>query len=310
MICQCIDLALLYVGGEKMNRVNIRPCKEKDLGNTAHFISELNSIETSHIGYCGKDASEISHFIKHEITDIPYTDSFMLAYQANELVGLVGFDADLEDRSAEVWGPFIAEDMWGIGDQLWDELLRLLPGRINSLFLFPNIKNNRVLQFAKRIGCKEHSKHTILTFGREDRLNLLNGACEEIDKKYFCEMTQLHDQSFPHAYYDGDQIIKRLNVHNKVFIKTDHTRLIGYIYVEADPEFGDGSIEFFAVNESARGKGIGMELLSAALEWLFTFETIEVITLSVNAVNEKAIRLYKKVGFHQEHELLFLINER
>ncbi len=292
-----------------MHRVDIQPLKEEDLGNVAYFISELNRIETSHIGYCGTNASEIGYFIKNEITDIPYTDSFILAYQANKLVGVVGFDADLEDHSAEVWGPFIDENMWGIGEELWHAMLRIIPEGIRSLFMFPNVKNNHVIQFAKKIGCKNHSQHTILTFQRQERLKWLNRACEELGKEYFSDMIQLHDQSFPNAYYDGDQIIKRLDVHHKVFTRTDNNGLLGYIYVEADPKFGDGSIEFFAVNEHARGKGIGMGLLSAALQWLFTFETIESITLSVNSVNHQAIRLYKKVGFKQKHELLFLINE-
>ncbi len=81
--------------------------------------------------------------------------------------------------------------------------------------------------------------------------------------------------------------------------------LAGYIYVEAEPEFGEGNIEFFAVNELQRSKGIGKKLLIMGLKWLFLFDSISSIKLCVNLKNEKAINLYKKVGFKQKHQLSY-----
>ncbi|MGV3465591.1 MAG: GNAT family N-acetyltransferase, partial [Heyndrickxia sp.] len=78
-----------------------------------------------------------------------------------------------------------------------------------------------------------------------------------------------------------------------------------YIYVEANPEFGEANIEFFAVKEEFRGKGLGRRLLNIALQWLFSYENIHEVTLCVNSVNEKAIRLYQKAGFEHVHDLCF-----
>lgn len=120
-------------------------------------------------------------------------------------------------------------------------------------------------------------------------------------------MRELHDKTFPNTYYDGEEIISRLNNHRKVFVCKEAKELTGYIYVEAEPEFDEGSIEFFAVNESQRGKGIGCYLLTMALRWLFSFNSIDSVSLCVNSKNEKAINLYKMAGFKEKHQLSYFI---
>ncbi len=72
-----------------------------------------------------------------------------------------------------------------------------------------------------------------------------------------------------------------------------------------DPQHGEASIEFFAVKESERGKGVGGKLLTVALKWFTTIKSIGSITLCVNSSNQNAINLYKKVGFQLKHELCF-----
>ncbi len=90
---------------------------------------------------------------------------------------------------------------------------------------------------------------------------------------------------------------------------TEGPELLGYIYVEAEPEFGEANIEFFGVDQAKRGQGIGKQLLSGALKWLFSFESITSITLCVSAENRNAIELYKKVGFQLEHELYYFTKD-
>jgi RimJ/RimL family protein N-acetyltransferase len=49
-----------------------------------------------------------------------------------------------------------------------------------------------------------------------------------------------------------------------------------------------------------RGKGIGAQLMSRAIEWVRQTNTIKRIEIRVFATNERAIRLYTKSGFVQE----------
>ncbi|WP_017187290.1 GNAT family N-acetyltransferase [Alkalibacillus haloalkaliphilus] len=283
--------------------LDIKVIEQEELGKVSRFIAELNHDEESHIGFCGKEQDEIAHCMKNDMDDINYTDSFIVAYEGNELVGVLGFDADFENSNAEIWGPFIVPSKWDIVFDMWNEMTDLLTSEIESLEMFPNLKNERACQFAKDVSFEKYSDESILTFERNDRHELKSDSIDEMTPAYYDDMKQLHDEAFPGAYYSGQQIIERLDEDKKVFIKTNDGALIGYIYVEAEPEFGDGSIEFFAVKESEKGRGVGKELLTGALKWLFTYESIQSITLCVNSTNASAINLYKKAGFQHQHDL-------
>lgn len=283
--------------------------KNEEVDRVAKFISEINSIEVSHIGYCGQDCLEIAHTLREYITDIPYNNSFLTVYDEGELIGVLGFDADLESNSAEVWGPFIKDDKWHIVMSMWRKMIDLLPNEINSISMFPNKENKKVLELVKELSFNRHSDQTILNFSRSRVEELEDVFIQELTEDYNLELVQLHDNSFPNTYYNGQQIIKRLNEDRKVFIIENDGQLCGYIYVEAEPAYGEASIDFFAVKESARGKGIGGNLLTVALKWLFTMESIGSITLCVNSSNQNAIKLYKKVGFQLKHELCFFTKD-
>jgi ribosomal protein S18 acetylase RimI-like enzyme len=283
-----------------MTQISLMKYDEIDL--VSQFISEINRLEESHIGYCGVDPTEIAHSLREEIT---YENSFLTTYDDKELIGVLGFDADLDNHSAEIWGPFVRGGNWDKVNSLWDQMIELLPEEINSISMFPNKANLKMLELADKQSFKRHSDQTILSFQRSSLQELEESKLPELGKQYIPEMIHLHDQSFPETYYSGEQIINRLNEKRKVFIFETEGRLCGYIYVEAEPKFGEGSIEFFAVQESERGKGIGGKLLTAALTWFFSFDSIQSITLCVSSGNQDAIRLYKKVGFEQIHELCY-----
>jgi RimJ/RimL family protein N-acetyltransferase len=55
-----------------------------------------------------------------------------------------------------------------------------------------------------------------------------------------------------------------------------------------------------SVDKSARDQGIGSLLLVALIEWTSKNSTIEKIGLSVHSNNNRAIALYKKMGFEVE----------
>lgn len=55
-----------------------------------------------------------------------------------------------------------------------------------------------------------------------------------------------------------------------------------------------------SVDKTLRDQGLGSLLLKVLIEWAATNETIEKIGLSVHSNNERAIALYKKMGFEVE----------
>ncbi|MDR7856741.1 GNAT family N-acetyltransferase [Tissierella sp.] len=283
--------------------------KKEEINKISNFIADLNIIEESHIAYCGVNSEEIANSLIEDITDIEFDKSFIIAREDDEVIGVLGFDADMERNSAEIWGPFIKKENWSIAADMWEKMMEILPEKIESISMFINNKNSNCLKLADILDFSKKSEESILKFYREnidslDEVNLL-----ELDVKDYEAMKKLHDKSFPNTYYSGEEIISRLNNHRKVFVCKEADKLIAYIYVEAEPEFGEGNIEFFAVNEVQRGKGVGKILLTMGLKWLFSFNSIDSITLCVNAQNEKAINLYKKVGFTEKYQLSFFMKE-
>jgi len=81
-----------------------------------------------------------------------------------------------------------------------------------------------------------------------------------------------------------------------VFVAEEDGQILGYITTAVDRESGKGRIPNLAVDASARGKGIGRELIEHALEYFrregLAFAMIE--TMSNNAVGQ---HLYPSCGF-------------
>ncbi len=278
--------------------------KQDELEVVANFLARINSIAESHIGFCGTDNKEIAEYI---VEEIPFTECFFTAYVDSELVGVIGYDPDYDSGDAEIWGPFIERGNEHIKKELWNAMTEHMPKEIHTFHLFPNKQNKLVCELADNQMFERKNDQAILVFHRDNSQLVQNASIDELSQVYFAEMEALHDSTFPNTYYSGKQILERLDEHNKVFIITDDKKLCGYIYVEAEPEHGEASIEFFGVAEGMRGRGIGRELLASALKWLFLFDTIESISLCVDSSNARAIHLYEKVGFVLQHDMHYFM---
>lgn len=49
---------------------------------------------------------------------MPFNESSIVSIEDGEIIGVIGFDSDLEDNSAEIWGLFIAKSKWNIAIDL------------------------------------------------------------------------------------------------------------------------------------------------------------------------------------------------
>lgn len=176
---------------------------------------------------------------------------------------------------------------------------------IKTVELFPNIHNEKIRDFAASYGFNEVSKETILTCTRQAFIARKDDAVIELTNYYSNSLTKMHDQIFPNTYLSGKEMLNALNDETAAFGMVEGGDLLGYLYAEANPEFEEGSIEFIGVDPSARGKGVGSSLLSKGLKWIFSFPSIEEISLCVRSENSQAIHLYKKADFKTENELIF-----
>ncbi|WP_156858056.1 GNAT family N-acetyltransferase [Oceanobacillus sp. AG] len=277
------------------------------LADVAAFISRLNSNLEHHIGYCGKKMDEIFNTLEEDFGDIPARESFFIATESDKVVGVCGFDADNERGKAEIWGPFVDHaDALKVSNLLWESTIKEIPNTIQTVSLFPDNHNLMVVDLANRYSFDSVSKETILTCSKQSFRRVNNDNVIPLISEHYSSLIKLHNQIFPNSYLTGTEMVDGLSETSTVFGAVDeHGNLLGYLYTEAEPEFGEGSIEFFGVTPLVRNKGLGTSLLAKGLEWLFTFPSIEEVTLCVQSDNSKAIRLYKRLGFQIEHQLTF-----
>jgi len=274
--------------------------KEIPIKDTAIFVSKLNQQKVHHIGFCGTDREEIQKSIKEDVSEM------MAAVKDGKLIGWIG--ADTDEDTAEVWGPFVdAEYNRQIAFNMWKKLLEKIPDEVSNFILFSNRENKLLIEFAEKLQFEQKTDQFVLKFPQAYSGNLLQSDLKILKQKDHMAFTRLHDEAFPSTYYSGKEIIERHSQTQKIFVLKDGNRLAGYVYVEAYPEFRDGSIEFIAVDPECRGKGFGKKLLSGAVHWLFTFDSIDEIQLTTAADNKSALGLYLSVGFKVENELHYFM---
>lgn len=285
----------------KMLEIN----KPTDVTKLSKFLESLNLQPTHHIGYCGQDAKEIEHTILHEFSDLDLEHSFAVASQKETIKGALGFDIDEEKRTVEVWGPFVidSEEYKEIADALWSTLVSQMPFEINTYEFFVDKKNFRTREYIRETGGVETGQHFILS-AKKENFSTQSKEIIEYNPSYKASFEALHNTYFPDTYYNSTDILSRLDHQNRLFIVADDTENVkGYVYVEAEPSLGDGTIEYIAVSSDHRKQGIGTQLIHAALQYLFSYDTFTEITLSVSSGNDQALSLYKSCNFEIMCEL-------
>jgi GNAT superfamily N-acetyltransferase len=106
---------------------------------------------------------------------------------------------------------------------------------------------------------------------------------------------------YPCSVADLSYRFKLLNANPQqaMIIATEGDKVLGWIHLEAVLDLIEEvkvEIKALIVDENARGKGIGRELVKSAREWAKTNQ-ISTIYLSCNIIREKAHAFYLKEGF-------------
>ncbi|MBO0603090.1 GNAT family N-acetyltransferase [Sporosarcina sp. E16_3] len=278
-----------------------------DIRDLAVFLEKMNKISSSHVGYCGEAEEEIYQTLLHDFSDLDLSQSFAVAYEKGCIVGAVGVDIDKAEFSAEVWGPFIDDkiDDPNVIDELLAAVISYSSIQLKHISFFLNKKNSRGKEFVLKHGGVEKGHHAILLARRDELGEVDVDELEKYSPPYEQTFSALHEAEFPSTYYSAQEILSRQNDMNQLFIMTSGDQCIkGYVYIEAQPQHNEGSIEYIAVSIQNRKQGVGAKLMKFALVNLFSFNEIEKISLCVEKENESALKLYLAAGFKMRHELI------
>ncbi|KQC02139.1 GNAT family N-acetyltransferase [Pedobacter sp. Hv1] len=133
--------------------------------------------------------------------------------------------------------------------------------------------------------------------------------------EYFCGQTQ-NQYSFENTlvYLVDNEIAGSITIYDGALIENLRRPFFDYIQknyhtnpFEMELESGPGElyIDTLSVNPYYQGRGIGQQLISAAIEWAKT-RGHQKVGLLVDQDNPNAKRLYERLGFVKENDRLLL----
>jgi ribosomal protein S18 acetylase RimI-like enzyme len=277
--------------------ISILPCNDH-LDELIQFAALLNSDGAHHIGFFGEGEAGVRAALTESL--IPPAEGFRLAYEGEQLVGVFGVDADPAISRAWLLGPLVEHEDWHtIADQLYADALPLIPVDIRNYDLFCDIQNTRLEAFAARHCFPLYSENAVLSLVPENYRPAAERKSRVIayKEKYFKKFETLHKTLFPNAYFTPRQMVEKLDEHHHLFLAMEGNQLLGYHFCKIEPESESGYIDFIGTDSTARGRGIGADLLAAGIDWLLSAPTTRKIHLTVNADNVAARSLYEKFGF-------------
>lgn len=277
--------------------IEIIPCQNR-FDELVNFITDLNSKGEHHIGFFGEGEADVRASLAECL--IPPAEGFMMAYEGDLLVGILGVDADPEISRAWLFGPLIDHVDWhSIADQLYASVLPLIPSTICDRDLFCDVQNIHVDKFAARHGFPLSSENAVLVLERDKYTPSARRTSQVVpyQDRYFDRLEKLHRELFPNAYFTARQMTDKLDENHQLFLAVENDHLLGYHFCKIEPESESGYVDFIGTDASARGRGIGADLLASGLDWMLTAVSTKKINLTVNADNAAALRLYETFGF-------------
>ena len=280
--------------------IQIISCKDR-IDELVHFVTRLNSDGVHHIGFFGEGEADVRSSLAECL--IPPSEGFMLAYDDDQLVGTFGVDADAEVNKAWLFGPLVEHADWHtIADQLYASVLPLISANIRVRDMFCDVQNIHIEEFAVRHAFPLNSENAVLTLRRDNYKSFPNGKTQvsAYQEGFFKQFDELHKLLFPTAYFTARQMVEKIDENHHLFVAVEDGHLLGYHFCKIEPESESGYVDFIGTETSARGRGIGADLLTAGVDWMLSAPTTKKINLTVNADNIVARNLYEKSGFVTE----------
>ena len=277
--------------------IEIVPCKDR-FDELVQFVARLNSDGMHHIGFFGEGEADVRASLAECL--IPPAEGFVMAYDGDQLVGVFGVDADPEIDRAWLFGPLVDHVDWHeVADQLYAKVLPRIPVGIRDYDLFCDVQNTHMEAFAVRHGFPLNSENAVLTLARENYNRSAAGKTQVISyqEEFFEPFERLHKTLFPNAYFTARQMAEKIDENHQLFLALEASQLLGYHFCKIEPASESGYVDFIGTDPSARGRGIGADLLASGVDWMLSAPTTRKINLTVNTDNVSARHLYEKFGF-------------
>lgn len=289
-----------------MTSFTIQPLRHHPLEQITGFIEALNHQPEHHICYFGSTTAEITQQIQ-ALAPAP-EDEFFIAEVNGIPVGVLGVDADESAGRAWLYGPIVIHTEWDTcADLLYSAVMGRLNNDIHKQEICIDINNARVSHFALRHGFESHEAGNIsvMMLHREQYQPKGESLLHPTHASQIHSLINLHDMLFPNTYYPGRVLLERQHEHARLFVinADGNSSMVGYVYAQVNPETGEGYIDYIGVKPAMQKRGYGTALLNGILEWIFSFDFVRVISLTVPTASANVLRLYQRAGFTAERTI-------
>ena len=204
-------------------------CDQASFEGMVTFIANLNGSDKDHVGYFDTSVDDITRSL-HELT-LPVDEGFHLAIQNQEIVGVLGIEADPEIGRAWIYGPLVRHPQWmAVADELLAAALPTIPPGIHKQQMFFDNRNRNCQAFAVRHGFELLSELAIIALSRADLDRVPHATALPIDERTYDQFRDLHPRLMPNTYFTAQQLLDRLDADSHLLIATHEGELLGYVY--------------------------------------------------------------------------------
>lgn len=286
--------------------LRVRPGDAADTGTVARTFARLNATPATRCLHAGGGSVDPAD-VRRGLT--PETRIVLAERVSNgELLGA----AALDGRQGCLWGPSVSPATpgpAGVSRALLARLSGTGPGFPARLDAFPDEANATLRRVLRDSGFREGQRTHVFVARRPAAAGLVSGPFgEELRERHAAAFVRLHEETFPTDADEGTDAAALLadadGETRRIFTVADAggLRLLGYVCASVGQAPREGFIEFLAVRGTARGRGVGGQLLRTAQRWFFDELGLPQVALCVSewrAERGGARRLYEREGFVQ-----------
>ncbi len=284
--------------------LRVRVGEAADTGSVARLFARLNATPATRCLHAGGGSADPAD-VRRGLMMTPGTRIVVAERVADgELVAAVALPAP----PASLWGPAVSPVLAGpvlVGGALLTRLSAGAPGFPSRLDAFPDEENATLRRTLRDFGFREGQQTHVFVAPRPTSV-VAGPFGEELRERHAAAFARLHEETFPTSPEEGTDadtlLADAAEGHRRIFIVPDASglRLLGYVCTRVGEAPREGFIEFLAVRDAARGRGVGGQLLRTAQRCFFEELDLPQAALCVSerrAARGGARRLYEREGF-------------
>lgn len=267
----------------------------------AAFIAPLQQVPESRMAMVGSDQLGIVKELEEFGTRL-----FIERDEQGSVTGAAGVDHDEPLQRAFLYGPWSIEEGWDDrAERLFAQVLDAVPDGTNDIETAFDKLNVRAASFADRHGFELVRDHFTMGFTPGESALEPDPDIREMDDADRPAIVELHERCFERTWPSGEQLLEQLEKgpDRRIFVLYEGHHLAGYHFASVARETGEAFVDNIGVDEAHRGRGFATRLLSHGLWWMFGFEEVRNIELSVREENAAAIQVYENAGFRKLHAI-------